>query len=179
VKFRGLVAAIALSSAALALSASATTAPVSADVTPTPAPSPGVTANWAASRTTDRNPFGPNYEGYCTWGAQELIHEHTGYYIRALSGNAEDWADEATAAGWSVVSEAQPHSVAVFSSSLVGGVGHVAWVDAVNGRQLTITDMNVGTGASAANGYRSTGFHQFVTHTIAQVPGMRYIVIPH
>jgi surface antigen len=52
------------------------------------------------------------------------------------------------------VGEAQPHSIAVFSSSLVGGVGHVAWVDAVNGRQITITEMHPGTGAT---GYHTTG----------------------
>ncbi|OBA60523.1 hypothetical protein A5647_13965 [Mycobacterium sp. 1100029.7] len=164
-------------SSALSLGLSAATAPANGDVTPTPAPPPGVIANWAAGRTADHNPFGPDYEGYCTWGVQELIHDHTGYYIRALNGNAEDWANEATAAGWPVVGEAQPNSVAVFGRSLVGGVGHVAWVDAVNGRQMTITDMNVGTGASAANGYRTSGFHQFGTRTIAQLPGIRYILI--
>jgi surface antigen len=76
------------------------------------------------------------------------------------------------------VGEAQPHSVAVFSSSLVGGVGHVAWVDAVNGRQITITEMNTGAGATVASGYDTTGFHVFDTRTVEDVPGMSYILIP-
>ena len=77
-----------------------------------------------------------------------------------------------------MVGEAQPHSIAVFSSSLVGGVGHVAWVDAANGRQITITEMNTGTGATVANGYHTTGFHVFDTRTVEDVPGIGYILIP-
>lgn len=64
-----------------------------------------------------------------------------------------------------MVDNPQPHSVAVFSSSLVGGVGHVAWVDAVNGNTITITEMNSGYGANASNGYSTTGFHEFDTRT--------------
>jgi surface antigen len=128
-------------------------------------------------RTTGHNPLS-DYDGYCTWGAQEQIHAHTGYYIKALTGNAENWATQAEAAGWTVVGDAQPHSIAVFSSSLVGGVGHVAWVDAVSGRAITITEMNTGYEATAANGFRSTGFHEFDTRTVEAVPGISYIVIP-
>lgn len=127
--------------------------------------------------TTDHNPFS-GYEGYCTWGAQELIHDHTGYYIKALTGNAESWADQAAAGGWTVVGDAQPHSIAVFSSALVGGVGHVAWVDTVRGNNMTITEMNTGFGGTAANAYRTTGFNQFDTRTAKEVPGISYILIP-
>lgn len=140
-----------------------------------------VKADTAAGRTIgptiDHNPL-KDYEGYCTWGAQEQIHEHTGYYVRALTGNAENWANQAQAAGWTVVGDAQPHSIAVFSSSLVGGVGHVAWVDAVNGKNITITEMNNGPGASVSNGWRTTGFHEFDTRNVEGVPGMSYILIP-
>jgi surface antigen len=134
--------------------------------------------NRTAGVTTDHNPFNGGFEGYCTWGAQEQIHTHTGYYVRALTGNAENWASQAQAAGWTVVSEAQPRSIAVYSSALVGGVGHVAWVDAVNGGDITITEMNLGTGATAANGWRTTGFNQFDTRTTRDFPGMSYILIP-
>ena len=85
---------------------------------------------------------------------------------------------QAQAAGWTVASDAHPHSIVVFSSALVGGVGHVAWVDAVNGRDITITEMNTGTGATVANGYRTTGFHEFDTRTVEAVPGLSYILIP-
>jgi surface antigen len=163
-KTKGIVAAVAVSSA-LWLGVSIATA--GADVA----------TNRATGPTTDHNPLG-GYEGYCTWGAQELIHVHTGYYVRALTGNAENWADQARAAGWTVVGEAQPRSIAVYSSALVGGVGHVAWVEAVNGRDITITEMNMGLGASAANGFRTTGFNEFDTRTAQDVPGMSYILIP-
>ncbi|BBY25461.1 CHAP domain-containing protein [Mycobacterium stomatepiae] len=159
------------------LAAAAVTSALSLGASMAPAPASGDPAS-SISRTTDHNPFSGDFEGYCTWGAQEQIHTHTGYYIRALTGNAENWASQAQAAGWTVVNEAQPHSIAVFSSTLVGGVGHVAWVDAVNGNTITITEMNTGYGATVSNGYRTTGFHEFDTRTVAQVPGMSYILIP-
>jgi surface antigen len=166
-KANGIVVAAAVASA-LSLGGSMTTAPANGD----PA------ADLTRGRTTDHNPFSGDYEGYCTWGAQEQIHAHTGYYVTALTGNAENWASQAQAAGWTVVSDARPHSIAVFSSSLVGGVGHVAWVDVVSGDNITITEMNTGYGATAANGYRTTGFHEFDTRTVGHVPGMSYILIP-
>jgi surface antigen len=165
-KAKGIVAAVAVSSA-LSLVAGSATAPVSADTV----------INRTAGLTTDHNPL-TGYEGYCTWGAQEQIHVHAGYYVRALTGNAEDWASQARAAGWTVVGEAQPRSIAVYSSSLVGGVGHVAWVDAVNGADITITEMNFGPGATAANGFRTAGFGEFDSRITRDVPGMSYILIP-
>ena len=165
-KANGIVAAFAVGSA-LSLGPSMATAPANGD----PA------ADLTVGRTIDHNPLS-DYEGYCTWGAQEQIHAHTGYYIKALTGNAETWVNQAEAAGWTVVGDAQPHSVAVFSSSLVGGVGHVAWVDAVSGRAITITEMNSGYGATAANGYHTSGFHEFDSRTLEAAPGISYILIP-
>jgi surface antigen len=166
VKTNGIVTAVAVSSA-LSLGVAIATAPANADAT----------ADLTVGRTIDHNPLG-EYEGYCTWGAQEQIHVHTGYYIKALTGNAENWANQAEAAGWTVVGDARPHAIVVFSSSIVGGVGHVAWVDAVNGMDVTITEMNTGSGATAANGYHTTGFHEFDTRTVEHLPGMAYILIP-
>jgi surface antigen len=57
--------------------------------------------------TIDHNPLS-DYEGYCTWGAREQIHDHTGYYIKALTGNAENWANQAQAAGWTVAATRSP-----------------------------------------------------------------------
>lgn len=147
-------------------------------VQPAAPPASDTAANRAKGATINRNPLS-GYEGYCTWGAQEQIHDHTGYYIKALSGAAASWADQAKAAGWTVVGDAQPRSVAVFSSALAGNPdGHVAWVDAVNGKDVTITEMNYGPGATAANGYRTTGFDAFHVRTVKDVPGMSYILIP-
>jgi surface antigen len=134
--------------------------------------------------TTDVNPFSsPDLVGYCTYGAQEQVKGNAGYYIAALTGNAEDWPAEARGAGWTVMADAQPRSIVVFDHSLVGGVGHVAWVDSVDqradGRYLSITEMNFGPGATASNGYHTTGFNQIHTRTnVKDVPGMSYILIP-
>jgi len=165
-KPNGIVAAVAVGSA-LSMAASSAPAPASADGA----------AGHTKTPTVDHNPL-TGYEGYCTWGAQEQIRDHTGHYLTALTGNAEDWANQAAAAGMTVVGDAQPHSIAVFSSALVGGVGHVAWVEAVNGNTITIIEMNDGPGATAENGYRTTGFNLFDTRTVQAVPGTSYIVIP-
>ena len=165
-KAKAIAAGVAVSSA-LWLGAAMVTAPVNADTA----------TNRNKGSTTDYNPL-IGYEGYCTWGAQEQIHAHAGYYVRALTGNAEDRASQARAAGWTVVGEAQPRSIAVYSSSLVGGVGHVAWVEAVEGGDVTITEMNFGPGATAANGFRTAGFHEFDTRIVRDVPGTSYILIP-
>ena len=165
-KTRGVVAALAIGSALL-LGASI----------PTASAHTGAHTYRTQGLTTDHNPLG-GYEGYCTWGAQELIHDHTGYYIKALTGNAESWADQAAAGGWTVVADAQPHSIAVFSTAVVGGVGHVAWVDSVHGNNMTITEMNTDFGGSVADGYRTTGFNQFNTRTVKNAQGISYILIP-
>jgi surface antigen len=165
-KTTGVVAALAIGTA-LALGASM----------PTASAHTGAHTYRTQGLTTDHNPLG-GYEGYCTWGAQEQIHDHTGYYVKALTGNAETWANQAEAGGWTVVGEAQPHSIAVFSSSLVGGVGHVAWVDSVHGNNMTITEMNTDFGGSVADGYRTTGFNQFDTRTVKNAQGISYILIP-
>ncbi len=128
--------------------------------------------------TSPRNPFVPDFVGYCTYGTQDKVHENAGYYIAALTGPAGTWDDQARAAGWSMVADAQPHSIVVFEPSLVGGVGHVAWVDAVNGKNVTITEMNYGRGDTESNRYRTTGFDQWHTRTVTDVPGMSYILIP-
>jgi surface antigen len=165
-KTKGIVGSLAVSGA-LVLALATAVAPAEVDAA----------TDRTRGSTIDHNPLGGS-EGYCTWGAQEQIHDHTGYYIKALTGDAESWADQARAAGWTVVDEAEPRSIAVYGSLLVGGVGHVAWVEAVNGGDITITEMNFGTGATAANGYRTAGFHEFDTRTTKDVPGMSYILIP-
>jgi surface antigen len=155
---------------------------VAPDCSPPPAAAPAPASappsqGRTRGETVGNNPLGA-YEGYCTWGAQEQVHDHAGYYLKALTGNAEDWANEAKRAGWTVVPDAQPRSIVVFSSAVVGGVGHVAWVDAANGKDVTITEMNMGAGATPDNGYRTTGFHKFDTRVVKDVAGMSYILIP-
>lgn len=144
---------------------------------PAPAAQPAPSNGRPKGATAQGNPLHA-FVGYCTWGAQEKVRANAGYYISALTGSAHQWDDQARAAGWKVVADAQPRSIVVFEQSLVGGIGHVAWVDSVNGRNVTITEMNYGRGATAANGYRTVGFNRFSTRTVTDVPGMSYILIP-
>jgi surface antigen len=149
-----------------------------------PSPAQASLNRTMGATTTDANPFSsPELVGYCTYGAQEKVKENAGYYITALTGDAESWPDEARGGGWTVVRDAQPRSIVVFASSLVGGVGHVAWVDNVDqradGTYLTITEMNYGRGATKENAYHTTGFNHWHTRSnVKDVPGMSYILIP-
>ena len=160
-----IVATVAVGTA-LSLVAALATAPAGADAT----------ADQTASPMTDHNPLS-DYEGYCTWGAQEQIHEHTGYYMKALTGSAENWANQAQAAGLTVVGEAQPHSIAVFSSSLVGGVGHVA-----SGRRRQRTADHHHRNEHGPRGHRRERIpHRRLPRIrtrVVDVPGMIYILIP-
>ena len=129
-----------------------------------PAPSGGR----AMGATRDRNAGGP---GYCTWGAYDKWFRATGgRFYPALTGDAKDWANSARATGWTVVADAQPRSMVVFQPGVYGAhatQGHVAWVDAVSGQNVTITEMN---GAA--------GFNAWSSRTIRDIPGMSYILLP-
>ena len=153
-------------------------APECGDSAPAPAAVPTGDRKTGATRTT--NPF-VDYKGYCTWGAQEKIREATGYYVSALTGHAGQWYQQAKDAGWSVTLDAQPRSVVVFSSSIVGGVGHVGWVDSVeersDGRYVHITEMNWGAWRDQDN-LETVNFDKFTTRVVKDVPGMSYILIP-
>ena len=145
-----------------------------------PAPAAAPSGGRAKGATTQRNPFDTaELIGYCTYGAQEQVHSNAGYYISALTGPAVAWADQARGAGWTVVSDPQARSLVVFDAAAAGNPdGHVAWVDAVNGNNITITEMNYGRGATAANGYHTVGFNKFDTRHIKSGPGLSYILIP-
>ncbi|MDH6246843.1 CHAP domain-containing protein [Mycobacterium sp. OTB74] len=141
---------------------------------------PASPAGRTKGATTEHNPFDtPDLIGYCTYGAQEQVHGHAGYYISALTGPAADWAGQARGAGWTVVSDPQPRALVVFDAAAAGNpYGHVAWVDAVNGNDLTITEMNYGRGGTKDNGYHTVGFRQFDTRHIKSGPGLSYILVP-
>ena len=116
----------------------------------------------------------PGTAGQCTWGAAQKWFEASGSYP-ALFGDAMSWSDAATAAGWTVVDDAQDRSIVVFKPGVAGAgsVGHVAWVDSVSqrpdGRWIHVTEMN--------NAYLG-GVGIFNDRDIEDVPGMSYILLP-
>ncbi|CAN7382524.1 CHAP domain-containing protein [Trinickia sp. LjRoot230] len=86
---------------------------------------------WRNGATINANYF-PS--GQCTWGAQNLFNQATGSYLN-VSGNADQWADQAKQAGWTVDKTPSPQSIAVFPDNVEGAsskYGHVAYVVKVN-----------------------------------------------
>jgi surface antigen len=79
-------------------------------------------------------------EGQCTWGALAKWHASEGYYPGGWTGNAMEWASGAANAGYTVTGTPRTRSILVMQPGVHGSssVGHVAWVTAVNGNEVTI-----------------------------------------
>lgn len=148
-------------------------ATVGVNVTVLGMPTGGGGSGSARKRGNTRN-YNAGAGGWCTWGAYQKWYEATGYYP-ALTGDAGNWDNSARDQGWTVVLDAEPRSIVVFESSLVGSPGHVAWVNSVqqraDGKYISITEMNYGL---------PIGGHLWEWHerTIKDVPGMSYILAP-
>lgn len=101
-----------------------------------------IIAKWY-QKTTAIDGFAP---GYCTAYAASRRPDIF-KSDKAFLGNAKEWNERATAAGWSVGSTPKPGAIAVYEAGQAGvsrSYGHVAIVesvDAANGT-MTISDMN-------------------------------------
>ena len=84
----------------------------------------------------------------CTWYAWQQAYERLGIALPAWS-NAITWYNSAANAGYSVGTTPQANSIAVWSVS-AHDLGHVAFVTAVNGSNMTINEG--GRNDLAANG---------------------------
>lgn len=73
--------------------------------------------------------------GYCTWYVATQVSVPSNW------GNASSWAFYAALSGWNVSTAPSVGSVAQ-TADAAGGQGHVAIVEAVNGNQVEIKDMN-------------------------------------
>ncbi len=107
--------------------------------------------------------------GQCTWGALSMWYQSEGYYPGGFTGNALTWGYGAANAGYSVGSTPRTRSILVMQPGVHGSssAGHVAWVTAVNGNQVTIVEMNALAGA-----------YNYNTRTLTNTGGMRYIYAP-
>ena len=74
----------------------------------------------------------------CTYYAWQQAYDRLGIALPAW-GNAINWYDNAARAGYSVGATPRANSIAVWSSSS-HGYGHVAYVTAVNGSQMTVNE---------------------------------------
>jgi surface antigen len=134
----------------------------------TPTPSPAPSARLGLTAEGDQG-----YPGQCTWWADNEFHAYSGVWPDFVwsvdSGNARYWAENAAHNGWSVTSTPEPNSIAVFQPGENGAFseGHVAWVTAVDGNQITISEMN-GT----------AGPYRVDLRTIVPSSGVRYILAP-
>ena len=107
--------------------------------------------------------------GQCTWGALNKWYQSEGYYPGGWTGNAMVWDTGAAAAGYTVSGTPRTRSIVVMEPGVHGSssVGHVAWVTAVNGNEVTIVEMNA-----------LAGPYNYNTRTVTDVSGMRYIYAP-
>jgi surface antigen len=107
--------------------------------------------------------------GQCTWGALNKWYQSEGYYPGGWTGNAMVWDTGAASAGYTVSGTPRTRSILVMEPGVHGSssVGHVAWVTAVNGNQVTIIEMNALAGA-----------YNYNTRTLTDGPGMKYIYAP-
>ncbi|WP_020141765.1 CHAP domain-containing protein [Terracoccus sp. 273MFTsu3.1] len=144
-----------LTRATLTTSTSSAKASVNASV---PSASSGMrsSSNWATP-------------GQCTWGALNKWYQSEGYYPGGWTGNAMEWASGAASAGYTVTGTPRTRSILVMQPGVHGSssVGHVAWVTAVNGNEVTIIEMNALAGA-----------YNYNTRTLTDGPGMKYIYAP-
>ncbi|WP_256793007.1 CHAP domain-containing protein [Terrabacter sp. Ter38] len=144
-----------LTRATLTTSTSSAKASVNVSV---PSASSGVrgSSNWATP-------------GQCTWGALNQWYQSEGYYPGGWTGNARTWASGAAASGYTVSGTPRTRSILVMQPGVHGSssAGHVAWVTAVNGNEVTIIEMNALAGA-----------YNYNTRTLTDGPGMRYIYAP-
>lgn len=130
------------------------------------APSPPA-ATWG--RTVSYNEGGG---GQCTWWAINEFHAFSGVYPNLVSpannGDAQYWAGNAVYNGWTVTATPRTASIAVFPPGVngAGSVGHVAWVTAVSGSTITVTEMNF------------AAWNQVDTRTLTPASSVRYILAP-
>lgn len=124
----------------------------------------------STGRTVSYNEGGA---GECTWWAIEQFRAYSGLYPElydpANNGNAEYWAGNAAANGWTVASRPAADSIAVFRPGVDGAEseGHVAWVTRVSGAEITISEMNGPAGWDIVD-----------TRTLTPASSVRYILAP-
>lgn len=108
-------------------------------------------------------------KGQCTWGALDKWYQSEGYYPGGWTGNAMVWGSGAASAGYTVSGTPRTRSIVVMQPGVHGSssVGHVAWVTAVNGNQVTIVEMNA-----------LAGPYNYNTRTVTDISGMKYIYAP-
>ena len=101
--------------------------------------------------------------GQCTYWADERYHELSGYYV-PFSGNAADWAGNASAYGWQVSSRPIVPSIICLAPGVQQAdavYGHVGVVESINTNGSVVTsNLNWGIGSQKSS-----------VHSVDFVPG--------
>lgn len=130
------------------------------------------TTNTTTTRATSGTRSSRNWAtaGQCTWGALNMWYKSEGYYPGGWTGNALVWGSGARRAGYTVSTTPRARSIVVLQPGVHGSsrsAGHVGWVTAVNGNQVTMVEMNALAGA-----------YRYNTRTVTHTSGMQYIYAP-
>ncbi|HTI13479.1 MAG TPA: CHAP domain-containing protein [Dictyobacter sp.] len=126
----------------------------------------GTTTTGQVSDADFVNPFTP---GQCTYWADYRYHQLTGYEV-TWSGNADEWAAGAAAAGWYVSSVPHVPSIMVLQPGVQGaayGTGHVGVVESYDAAAGTVYTSNwniVAPGVLTYKTYYLGSGVQFVWH---------------
>jgi len=110
--------------------------------------------------------------GQCTWWACQRFHDTAGVYV-PWAGDAHSWTSLALAYGWSVTSVPVNGPSIICLQPLIQGagiLGHVAYVEAVTGNQVTSSNMNWGDTTAQRYSVQSVNFHTG--------PGVNFISLP-
>jgi surface antigen len=97
------------------------------------------------------------YEADSDWAAYLANTHNANQPYPKINGNADQWAAYAQSEGWTVTSNPELNSVAVFPGNLqtnngqVSSNGHVGWVVATTGTQFEIDQMNWPEGDNKSN----------------------------
>ncbi len=92
--------------------------------------------NFSASAAT--NPYSGGYSN-CTWYAWQRTYDKLGISLPNW-GNAKNWYSKAKGAGYPVSLTAKANYIVVYGPSSVNSYGHVAYVESVSGKTMTISE---------------------------------------
>lgn len=98
-----------------------------------------INSEWYQTAT---NPYFQEYKGECTWYVWGRAMEKCGVDLSCFrgTGNAVTWFDTARALGFAVGTTPQVNSIVVYGDA--GGIGHVAFVEKIDGTTVYYSDGN-------------------------------------
>lgn len=159
-------------------SVTTSTTPTPVTQTPTPTPSPALTleqqypntypANWANAQMDSIIDTWGMYNresvSYTAWKVNEAFGDMP--YWGGSNGNASQWPSDAQTAGIPTGTSPKIHSVAINPNTYNGQgqkVGFSAWVEAINGNQVTVSSYNWGnTGAYNVETVSASTFSTYI-----------------